>query len=77
MYVIFMFSQLFYFAAARDPIAIMGCIVICMSLVYAFVYDSLESPLFTVMVGIGLMNRRYVAERQLASTTKHGTEVPA
>lgn len=66
LYLLFMCSQLYFFAAARDPVAIVGCLVICMSLVYMFVYDSLESPLFTVMIGIGLMNRRHVADRQLA-----------
>jgi hypothetical protein len=69
LFLMFMFAQLVYFAPARDPVAIVGCVVICMSILYSFVYDSLESPMFTVMVGIGLMNRRYVADKQLARTS--------
>jgi hypothetical protein len=46
--------------------------VIFMGLVFSFVYDSLESPLFTIMIAIGLMNRRFVRPRQLARSTKSG-----
>jgi hypothetical protein len=68
----FMGAQLFRFVGARDPVALAGCSVILMCLIFNFVYDSLESPLFTVMIAIGLMNRRYVRPGQLAlgSTTK-------
>ena len=68
LFLMFLFAQLVSFAPARDPVAIVGCVVICMSILYSFVYDSLESPLFTMMVGIGLMNRRYVADSKLAAT---------
>jgi len=66
LFLMFLFAQLVSFAPARDPVAIVGCVVICMSILYSFVYDSLEAPLFTMMVGIGLMNRRYVSDSQLA-----------
>jgi len=41
-----------------------------MCLVFNFVYDSLESPLFTVMIAVGLMNRRFVRPGQLASSSE-------
>jgi hypothetical protein len=51
----------------RDPVAMVGCAVIFMALIFSFVYDSLESPLFTVMIAVGLLNRRFVSDSQLAS----------
>jgi hypothetical protein len=40
-----------------------------MCLIFNFVYDSLESPLFTVMIAVGLMNRRFVRPGQLSSSS--------
>jgi hypothetical protein len=37
------------------------CIVIVTSLLFLFVYDSLESPLYTLFIAVGLLNRRAVA----------------
>jgi hypothetical protein len=65
----FMGAQLFRFVGARDPVALTGCSVILMCLIFNFVYDSLESPLFTVMIAVGLMNRRYIRSGQLASSS--------
>lgn len=62
----FIASQLLRFAPMRDPVALTGCVVILMALVFSLVYDSLEAPLYTVMIAIGLLNRRYVRESQLA-----------
>lgn len=73
LFLAFLFAQLWYFAPARDPVAIVGCLVICLSIVYSFVYDSLEAPLFTMMMAIGLMNRRYVSDDQLAGTPPKAT----
>lgn len=70
LYFMFLAAQLVTFWSARDPVAVIGCLVICMSVVFAFVYDSLEAPLFTMFMAIGLMNRRYVSDDQLASTTR-------
>jgi hypothetical protein len=41
----------------RAPPYQIGCVLILQSMLYFFVYDSLESPLFTLMLAIGLMNR--------------------
>ena len=40
-----------------DPISVVGCMLITISALFFFVYDSLESPLFILMLAIGLMNR--------------------
>jgi hypothetical protein len=60
------------FTGSRDPVALIGCTAIFMGLIFSFVYDSLESPLFTIMIAIGLMNRRFVRDRQLAATGSSG-----
>lgn len=65
LFLLFFITQLSLFLRQRDPVAIVGCLVIYMSLIFSFVYDSLESPLFTVMIAIGLMNRRFVGEREV------------
>ena len=69
-----MAAQFFRFVGARDPVALIGCTVIFMGLVFSFVYDSLESPLFTIMIAIGLMNRRFVrpTSRLAPSTSDRG-----
>jgi hypothetical protein len=41
------------------------------------VYDSLESPLFTVMVAVGLLNRRFVRDSELASSSIPTAGTPA
>jgi hypothetical protein len=68
----FMFVQLFSFAPMRDPVALAGCAVILMSVIFSFVYDSLEAPLFTVMIAIALLSRRYVRQSQLAPVAAPG-----
>ncbi|MGH3315394.1 MAG: hypothetical protein ACRDO0_04545, partial [Nocardioidaceae bacterium] len=40
-----------------QPYSVIGCALIVTSGLLFFVYDSLESPLFTLMIAIGLMNR--------------------
>jgi hypothetical protein len=72
LFLAFMASQFFRFIGARDPVALIGCTVIFMGLIFSFVYDSLESPLFTIMIAIGLMNRRFIRPKQLATTTDSG-----
>ncbi|MDQ3627431.1 MAG: hypothetical protein M3419_01135 [Actinomycetota bacterium] len=60
LYLGFMLTQLRRHLRSEDPIAIAGCVSIVMSLVFFFVYDSLESPLYTLLLAIGLMNRRLI-----------------
>jgi hypothetical protein len=68
----FMAAQFFRFIGARDPVALIGCTVIFMGILFSFVYDSLESPLFTVMIAIGMMNRRFIRPGQLAPSSTYG-----
>jgi hypothetical protein len=70
----FMGAQFFRFIGARDPVAIIGCTVIFMGVLFSFVYDSLESPLFTIMIAIGMMNRRFIRPGQLAASTRSGVD---
>jgi hypothetical protein len=73
LFLAFMAVQLLTFSPMRDPVALAGCAVILMSVIFSFVYDSLEAPLFTVMLTIGLLSRRFVRESQLAPTSPPGT----
>ena len=41
-----------------DPISVVGCMALTVSVLFFIVYDSLESPLFILMLAIGLMNRQ-------------------
>lgn len=75
LFLSFMAAQFFRFVGARDQVAIIGCAVILMGLLFSFVYDSLESPLFTIMIAIGLMNRRFVRPKQVASVIHSATPV--
>ncbi len=63
-------AQLARFGLHQDTVAVTCCIVLLLTLVFSFVYDSLESPLFTAMIAIGLLNRRYVRQSQLASSSE-------
>lgn len=64
----FVVGQLVRFFSARDPVALVCCSVIFLGLLFSFVYDSLESPLFTMMIAIGLLNRRFVRAGQVATS---------
>ncbi|MFZ0323049.1 MAG: hypothetical protein WAN48_02835 [Actinomycetes bacterium] len=57
LFYLFLAIQLVKHVRRRDAISIVGCMVLTMSLLFFFVYDSLESPLFILMLAIGLMNR--------------------
>lgn len=70
LFLAFVCMQLWRFVGARDPVAIVGSLVIVLTLLFSFVYDSLESPLFTMMIAVGLMNRRFARPGQLAGDIK-------
>lgn len=57
LFVAFMALQFFTHVRRREPEVVVGCILIAMSAVFFFVYDSLEFPMLILMVAIGLMNR--------------------
>lgn len=62
----FVTGQFLRFVRAEDPVALIGCLVIFLALLFSWVYDSLESPLFTMMIAIGLLNRRFLRDGQTA-----------
>jgi hypothetical protein len=64
----FLVVQLGKFGRDPDPVAIVGTLVVLLSILLSFVYDELEAPLFTMMVAIGLMNRKHVRPSELASS---------
>lgn len=46
----------------RSAFSVLGCMTLASSLLYFLVYDSLESPLFIMMIAVGLMNRERIEE---------------
>lgn len=63
LFFVFMAIQLTRHIRRLDPISVVGCMVLTMSAVFFIVYDSLESPLFILMLAIGLMNRQRLEDR--------------
>jgi hypothetical protein len=53
----FLAIQFFRNARRMDPMGLLGCIALVLSGLFFFVYDSLESPMFFLMLAIGLLNR--------------------
>lgn len=64
--------QFLRFSSGAPPYALIGCTLILVSGVLFLVYDSLESPLFTLMIAIGLMTR----ERRGAQPTNRTVQEP-
>lgn len=59
----------------REPACVLGCLTLVTSGLFFLVYDSLELPLFVLMLAVGLMNRaRHEAQAPVAlSDTLSGT----
>ena len=64
LYLLFMASQFLRHLRRRTPMAVLGCITLATSLLLSFVYDSLESPLFILMLALSLMNRERLEEQE-------------
>jgi hypothetical protein len=60
----------------RDAVSIAGCMSLTVACLFFFVYDSLESPLFLLMLGIGLMNRERLEEMWHAATSGAAEQLP-
>ncbi len=83
----FLAVQFLRYASGVRPYAVAGCTLILVSGVLFLVYDSLESPLFTLMIAIGLMTREGLAAQETSEMTEttapevaerdHGREVIA
>lgn len=57
LFMTFVAVQLLTHLRRRDAFSVLGCLTLLTSLLFFFVYDSLESPMFLLMLAIGLMNR--------------------
>jgi hypothetical protein len=62
LYLGFMAVQFARHFRSPDTVAVVATVSIAVSLVFFLVYDSLESPLFTLMIAIGLAARRFLPE---------------
>lgn len=57
LFLVFVGIQLWRHGRRTDPISIIGCMLVVVSLLFSLVYDSLQSPLVFLMIAIALMNR--------------------
>jgi len=75
----FLFMQFLLHSRGAAVLDVIGCMVILESLLFFLVYDSLESPLFTLMLAIGLMarGRRLAAPPPPAPGSAPGTLLAA
>lgn len=67
LFTLFIFGTLLRFLKYTDPLALAGCLILALTVFFSFVYDTLESPLFSAMIAVGLLNRRFVRPGQLSS----------
>lgn len=74
LFALFILIQLLAHVRRRDPVIVLGCMAVVLSCVFSLVYDSLESPLFMVMLAVGLMNRRRLAEDTSTSNAETSKE---
>ena len=58
----FLAVQFFTHVRRRGPFSVVGCIALTTGTLFFFFYDSLESPLFILMLAVGLMNRERLDE---------------
>jgi hypothetical protein len=65
----FLGMQFFTHARRRGPFSLLGCIVLTTGALFFLFYDSLESPLFILMLAVGLMNRERLDEDATALAT--------
>jgi hypothetical protein len=57
----FLAVQFWRHVRSNEPYSLLGTSLILVSVVFFFVYDSLESPLFTLFIAIALMDREALA----------------
>ena len=61
LFLSFLAIQFFVHFRRREPLCLVGCITLVTSVLFFFVYDSLETPLLIFMLAVGLMNRERIA----------------
>lgn len=77
LYLWFMGRQLLRFLPDPSPVAIVGTTAVLLSFVFFFFYDSLESPMYVLMIAIALMNRQLLTRaRRPAAPTGNGRHGP-
>jgi hypothetical protein len=72
----FLAGQLIRHSPGARPCAVIGCTLIITSGLLFLVYDSLESPLFTLMIAIGLMNRERIDAELAAAGVPQTSKEP-
>ncbi|MCU0264572.1 MAG: O-antigen ligase family protein [Actinomycetia bacterium] len=77
LFLAFMAVQLVTHIRRLDAEAILGSMSIVVSMLFFLVYDSLESPLFLLMLAIGLMNRRRLDDEAVEAAMARGRAGPA
>jgi O-antigen ligase len=68
----FLLDQLRRHSRGARPFAVTGCTVVVVSLLLFLVYDSLESPFFTLMIAVALMVREDMGRKEGEHETSPG-----
>ncbi len=76
LFALFMLGVFLRHVRRRDPISVLGCMCLLMSGVFMIVYDSLESPLFILMLAVGLMHRSETTAHEKSATDPHLAATP-
>ena len=69
LYLWFVVGQFVRFVRRPSTVALAGTTAILLSVVFFFFYDSLESPMYVLMMGIALMNRELLTQRASKATS--------
>jgi hypothetical protein len=67
LFAVFMVVQWLKHFRRRDIFSVLGCMSLAMSALFFIVYDSLDSPMFILMLAVGLMNRERLQDEALES----------
>ncbi len=72
LFLAFLATQLLVHIRRRDAFTVLGCLTILTSSLFFLVYDSLESPMFILMLAVGLMNRERLESLSRPPGTRSG-----
>lgn len=76
LFLAFMAVQLLAHLRRLDVESMLGCMAIVVSMLFFMVYDSLESPLFILMLLVALMNRRRLDDQAVEDAMARGRAGP-
>jgi hypothetical protein len=77
LFLAFLAMQFFVHVRRREALCLLGCISLVTSVLFFFVYDSLETPLVVLALAIGLMNRERIVAQGSELAARAGAALEA